>query len=194
MADPGAAAAPVAASRRARIGRPAGRPQSAVLVPVPAAEAVVGHWRQQYDPVAAAGVPAHVTLIVPWVDPGEIGDAELALLEKLAAATPAFSFELVGVAWFGRRVLWLVPQPAGPFRDLTVTLAERFRTPPWAGAFDEVIPHLTVAHAPGGDAAALEPVVKDLWGQLPVRCRAEELWVMIADGDRWAVRGRCPLG
>ncbi|MHB8505424.1 MAG: 2'-5' RNA ligase family protein, partial [Acidimicrobiales bacterium] len=67
-------------------------------------------------------------------------------------------------------------------------------TPPWAGAFPEVVPHLTVAHTPSGDPAALEPVVKELTGRLPIACRARELWVMVADGSRWGIRARCPLG
>ena len=54
------------------------------------------------------------------------------------------------VDWFGRRVLWVAPEPAGPFLELTDRLADRFGTPPWDDEFDEVVPHLTVAHASDG--------------------------------------------
>lgn len=179
---------------RAEVGTSCGRARSAILVPVPEADAAVGPWRHQYDPAALAGVPAHVTLIVPWVAPQRITGGQLAAVGEVAAATAGWAFDLVDVAWFGRRVMWLVPQPAEPFKQLTAALAERFGTPPWAGEFAEVVPHLTVAHAPVGDVASLEPVVKDLLGHLPITCRARELWVMVPDGDRWEVHARCPLG
>ena len=40
---------------------------SALVVTVPAAERAVGPWRLHYDPSAAAGMPAHVTVLFPWL-------------------------------------------------------------------------------------------------------------------------------
>ena len=172
-------------------GTSSGRFQSAVLVPVPAADSVVGRWRYEHDPVAAAGVPAHVTLIVPWLPPDEITPADLAELDEELSDVKAFDFELSHVDWFGRRVLWIAPRPAGPFLEMTSRLAERFSTPPWDDEFDEVIPHLTVAHA--SDGVELVPIAADLAGRLPLSCRAEEVWVMVADGARWERRHVTPL-
>ena len=163
-----------------------------MLLPVPQAEPLVSAWRARHDPVAAAGVPAHISLIVPWIPPPAIHPADLADLAEVTAGTPCWDFSLTGVSWFGRRVLWLVPEPAEPFQELTARLAERFGTLPWDGAFGEVVPHLTVGHA-DGDAARLDRVGEDLTARLPVACRAEELWVMVASGRRWAVKARCPL-
>ena len=42
---------------------------SAVVVEVPEAEPLVGAWRLRFDPVAALGMPAHVTLLYPFVAP-----------------------------------------------------------------------------------------------------------------------------
>ena len=39
--------------------------ESAVVIPVPEAEPLVGELRLEHDPAAAAGVPAHVTLLSP---------------------------------------------------------------------------------------------------------------------------------
>ena len=169
-------------------GTSSGRRQSAVLVPVPQADSVVGRWRHEHDPVAAAGVPAHITLIVPWLPPDEIEEADLDELDDELSDVKAFEFELTHVDWFGRRVLWVAPEPARPFLDLTRRLADRFGTPPWDDEFDEVIPHLTVAHA--SDGVELVPIAADLAGRLPVRCRAEEVWVMVGDGSRWSLRHR----
>jgi 2'-5' RNA ligase len=173
-------------------GTSSGRAQSALIVPVPAAEPAVAAWRELYDPVAVAGVPAHITLIVPWLPPAEIGDADLRELAAVLAPTPSWSFELRRTGWFGRRVLWLAPEPSEPFRVLTNTLAAHFGTPPWEDEFDEVVPHLTVAHA-SGDGVELAPVGEALDGVVPLRATASEVVVMCGDGARWAVRARVGL-
>lgn len=172
-------------------GTSSGRVQSALLIPVPQADSVVGRWRYEYDPVAAAGVPAHVTLVVPWLPPDEIGEADLAELEAELADVHAFDFNLARVDWFGRRVLWVAPEPAEPFLKLTHRLADRFHTPPWDDEFDEVVPHLTVAHA--SDGVELVPVAADVATRLPLPCRAQEVWVMVGGGGRWDLRHRIVL-
>ena len=172
-------------------GTSSGRVQSAVLIPVPQADSVVGRWRLEHDPVAAAGVPAHVTLVVPWLPPSEITPQDLAELDGLLEEVKAFDFVLDHVDWFGRRVLWVAPKPAAPFLSLTGRLAEQFGTPPWEDEFDEVVPHLTVAHA--SDGVELVPVAADVSGRLPVVCRANEVWVMVGDGMHWDRRHRVKL-
>jgi 2'-5' RNA ligase len=172
-------------------GTSSGRYQSAVLVPVPEADTVVGRWRQLHDPVASAGVPAHITLVVPWLPPDEITQADLDELDEELSDVKAFDFELAHVDWFGRRVLWVAPEPADPFRELTSRISQRFGTPPWEDEFDEVVPHLTVAHA--SDGVELVPVAADVSGRLPVKCRAMEILVMIGDGKKWTVRHRLGL-
>jgi 2'-5' RNA ligase len=152
---------------------------------------VVGRWRHEHDPVAAAGVPAHITLVVPWLPPDEITAADLAELDQELSEVKVFEFELTDVGWFGRRVLWLAPEPQGPFLELTNRLADRFSTPPWDDEFDEIVPHLTVAHA--SDGVELVPIAADVSSRLPIRCRAEEVWVMVGDGSRWALRHRVAL-
>lgn len=179
------------------VGTSSGRPQSALLIPVPSAEPLVREARLEHDPMARAGVPAHITLIVPWVEPARLeGDRTVlpALVETLADVK-SFDFELTGIGWFdkfGKKVLWLSPEPAAPFRELTTVLANRFGTPPWAGQFAELVPHLTIGHA-GGDGP-LEPVAETLVPGLPVSCRAEEVWAMVGDGYRWNVHAKVPLG
>lgn len=162
-----------------------------MLVPVPAADSVVGRWRFEHDPVAAAGVPAHVTLVVPWLPPDQITEDDLEKLDDELSGVRAFDFSLARVDWFGRRVLWVAPEPAEPFRQLTARLAARFGTPPWEDEFDEVVPHLTVAHA--GEGVELVPIAADVATKLPLLCRAEEVWVMVGEGARWERRHRVRL-
>jgi len=173
-------------------GTSSGRRQSAIIVPVPEAEPVVGPYRDEYDPVAVTGVPAHITLMVPWLPIEEITAAELAELTRLLRSVPAFEYSLTRVGWFGRRVLWLAPEPADPFLKLTGMLGEGFGTSHYDDEFDEVVPHLTVGHA--SDGVELAGVAAALAPALPIRCRAYEVWVMAGDGQTWKIRERIPLG
>ena len=50
--------------------------ESAPVILVPEAEAIVGRWRQRYDPSAAVGMPAHITLNYPFL-PGEPAGTEM---------------------------------------------------------------------------------------------------------------------
>ena len=85
-------------------------------------------------------------------------------------------------------MLWVAPEPSGRFLELTNRLSDRFGIAPWDDEFDEVVPHLTVAHA--SDGVELVPIAADISGRLPVRCHAGEVWVMVGDGQRWSLRHR----
>lgn len=173
-------------------GTSSGRRQSALLVPVPAAEPLVGACRLRYDPVAEAGVPAHITLVVPWVPPDQLTPEHLRQLRNIVENSRPFAFELTRPCWFGERVLWLAPEPTAPFLDLTQRLAGYFGTPPWEGEFDEVVPHLTIGHV--GDRVALDEAADAIKAHLPLWCEASEVWVMVGDGVSWQVRDKVLLG
>jgi 2'-5' RNA ligase len=172
-------------------GTSSGRHQSAILIPVHEADAVVAGFRLEHDPVATAGVPAHITLIVPWLPPVEIRPEDLDELAAVVQTRHAFDFSLARVRWFGRRVLWLAPDPVEPFLELVYLLAEHFGTPPYEDEFDEVVPHLTVGHA--SDGAELGAVADLLAPKLPISCRADQVWVMEGDGQTWSVREKMSL-
>lgn len=166
-----------------RSWRAPGMPHSAVLVPVNEAEEVVGRWRNLFDPMAAAGIPAHITLIVPWIAPEAITGSDVERLGEVLAKTMPFEFNLTALGWFGPGVLWLGPEPAGPFLTMIGAIADEFGTPPWGDEFPHVVPHLTVAHTIEGQQ--LGEVAGRLAGDLPIPCRAREATVMVGDGTRW---------
>src|ERR1700760_2313226 len=91
-----------------------GNEQSALLLPVPAAEPAVGRHRARLDASARDGVPAHLTVLYPFLPPALIGDAVRASLRRLFAGFPAFAFTLDQVCWFGQDVGWLPPPAPGP--------------------------------------------------------------------------------
>jgi 2'-5' RNA ligase superfamily len=146
-------------------------PESALIVEVPAAEPVVGRHRAELDANAALGIPAHITVLAPFMPTGRLGAREQAQLKRLFAAVTAFDFRLDHTDWFGTTVLWLGPQDPAPFRELTEIVVQAFAEfPPFEGQFDEVVPHLTVGHE--SPIEAMRRAECEIKSDLPVLGRA----------------------
>src|SRR5512139_2513322 len=119
--------------------------ESALIIAVPEAELLVKEWRERFDWSAAQGVPAHITILYPFIPPHEITPAVVAELRGFFAQFAAFEFALPEFRRFPE-VLYLAPSPAEPFKALTRAVVERYPDyPPYGGGFPEVIPHLTIA-------------------------------------------------
>jgi 2'-5' RNA ligase len=124
---------------------------------------------------------AHVTLLAPFHPETDIDDAVLDQLAGFFAELTPFDFELTEVCEFPGGITYLAPEPASTFRLLTQELHREFpEFPPYGGAFDDIVPHLTVPLAPGESTtdlrAALGPV-------LPIRGYAvEAVLVHVEDG------------
>ncbi|WP_432563160.1 2'-5' RNA ligase family protein [Kineococcus sp. SYSU DK003] len=163
--------------------------QTALVVEVPAADPVAGPWRARFDRAAAAGVPAHVTVCFPFLPPAEVDEDALA---RLAAGTEPFVVTLGRTGTFGDAVLWLDPEPAGPFRELTRAVTAAFGVLPYGGAHGDPVPHLTVAEDPDDLAA----VRADVERRLPLTQRVEALTLLQGEfvPAGWRVRRRFPLG
>ncbi|HEX6526464.1 MAG TPA: 2'-5' RNA ligase family protein [Streptosporangiaceae bacterium] len=111
-------------------------PRSGLMVEVPEAEPAVARHRERLDASARLGVPAHITVLSPFMPPQAIGPAEFIRLEHLFAAFSPFRFQLDRTAWFGDEVLWLAPRDPGPFRALTRSVTGAFPAfPPYQGQF-----------------------------------------------------------
>lgn len=169
--------------------------ESALIVPVPAAEPAVDSWRQRLDPSCGWGIPAHITVTYPFLPPEEIDEAVVARLEDLFAPISAFGFRLESVEWFGEAVAWVRPEPAEPFRALTHLVATEWpQYPPYRGVHDEIVPHLTVCRgaAPAAMAAAAEAVA----AQLPLPARADRILLMTGTpvAGSWVIRTQFLLG
>jgi len=175
---------------------PAAR-ESAVLVPVPAAEHVVGRHRARLDRAAAEGVPAHVTILYPFVAPAEITTATIEVLAAAVGSVSSFDCRFPGTAWFGDEVLWLTPVPDGPFRALIRAVSAAFPGYPPYGTMmvGDVIPHLTVGDRPAGGVAELRAAEADVLGALPVRARISRAWLMTGsrEPDSWHAVAELPL-
>lgn len=90
----------------------------------------------------------------------------------------AFDFSLSKVGRFPLTA-YLAPEPAEPFVALTQRLAKAFPDfPPFAGAFDTIVPHLTIAHGDAADAEVAHAEMAESirqHGPIHARCSAVEL-------------------
>jgi 2'-5' RNA ligase len=168
--------------------------QSALLVEVPEAETAVARYRERLDENTSLGIPAHITVLAPFMPPAELGPPALAGLERLFGGIPRFRFRLTGTAWFGPDVLWLAPDEPARFRALTERVHAAFPAyPPFSGQFDEVIPHLTVGlRQPLAD---LRAAAEALAPWLPIEAEATSVTLMTgpASGGPWTRAARFPL-
>jgi len=171
--------------------------RSALIIEVPEAEPLVHRWRVHYDPVAARGVPAHITVLYPFVEPEACDESTLEEVQRAVVGAEPFDYELVRVDGFPG-VIWLRPEPDEPFKDLTKRLAAAFPDhPPYEGLIDEPQPHVTTAMVSFGiDQAELASRIReDVGWRLPLRCSATVVSLFVEhEHDAWRRFGTVPLG
>lgn len=170
------------------------RTDSALIIPVREAEPVVGRWRSELDPAAGWGVPAHITVLYPFVDPAEHTTELIDSITRCFGSMRSFTFRLDGPKWFGTDVLYLAPDPQAPFLKLIELATARWpEHPPYGGTHAEVIPHLTVADRadPTRTAAAIDAIEP----LLPIAASASEVWLMTGgySPDSWRTVASCPF-
>jgi 2'-5' RNA ligase len=171
--------------------------ETALVVLVPEAEALVQPFRNRYDPSAAAGMPAHITLLYPFKPPDLIDETVLDELRRCFTDFAPIQFRLGPIRRFPTEVLYLAPEPDAPFRALTLAIWERYpEAPPYGGKWPDIVPHLSVASLP--DEQQLDCVTKDLVeasrAALPIRATASEIALMDNRSGRWQVRAIFRLG
>lgn len=165
------------------------------MILVPEAEDLVRPFREAYDPSAAKGMPAHITINYPFL-PGASPSGDLdGRLSALFSRTAPFRFRLERAARFPD-VLYLAPDPDGPFKELASQVWKAFpESPPYAGEYSDLTPHLTVAQE--DDSHLLEYISADFQqraeGILPIASRARQVWLMDNRGGRWRRRTAFPL-
>ena len=166
--------------------------ESALIIAVPEAEPLVREWRERFDWSAAQGVPAHITILYPFMPPHEITSAVLAELREFFAQFEAFEFTLPETRRFPT-VWYLAPSPAEPFKALMQATVERYpEYPPYGGecAVSDLTPHLTIADRL--EAAQPDDIEREFMNQhgaqLPVKAKANEVLLIENTSGRWEVR------
>jgi 2'-5' RNA ligase len=164
-------------------------PVSGVVVRV-RLPAALERLRREQDFAAKVGVPAHVTLLYPFVPAAELRPSVRRDLAEIAATVEPFDVVFAEVGRFPG-VVYLAPEPRDRFSALTEAIARRFPAyQPYDGAFDEVIPHLTLAESA---TASLDAVAAAAEPHLPFTCRVGAMEVLVEGPDaqwhgRWRIR------
>ena len=158
--------------------------ETAILVPVPDAASRVDDYRTRLTS-GAAGLPPHVTLLYPFVDTEELTTAVEDAVGRVVASAERFEVTFRATACFegDTPTLYLVPEPAAPFVELTRALVAAFPAyPPYGGIHDDVVPHLTVATAAADTLASVAAAVS---ASLPLSTAVTEAWLMARDERAW---------
>jgi 2'-5' RNA ligase len=169
--------------------------ESAVLVLVSEAESVVASHRADLDAAAGLGIPAHVTVLYPFVQPDRIDEAVIADLAGAVRSVGVFDVTFARLRWFERSVLWLAPEPSDAFRALTAGVQQAFPGyVPYGGAHDDVVPDLTVGQ--GQAEGLLESAARTIEPALPFTARVSSAVLMQGslEPDTWRVVAEMPLG
>lgn len=167
--------------------------ETGIVIPVPELESFTSRWRPVVDAVPLVDVPAHITLLYPFVSSGDLGHETRAVVAALFSDQEPFGFELVSVGRFNDDVVYLRPEPVAPFIRLTGLLTATWPTyPPYGGDFDEVVPHLTIGS--GCTPEGVEAVTRAVEPLLPVSSKASEVWLMVGRKAMWQVGDRFPIG
>lgn len=74
--------------------------ETALLATMHEADVLVDHWRQQFDSSAAAGVPAHVTVLYPFLGIDRIDAHTLDTVRSLVGRHRAFTVRFQQCARF----------------------------------------------------------------------------------------------
>ncbi len=173
--------------------------RTAVVVTVPGAQPLLDRAAVEFGVTAAALMPAHVTVLYPWLDPDAVTASDLEALAEICSREPAFDVVLDRFDAFPG-VLWAVPEPADPFVRLTRAIAGRWpHLPPYGGVHAGVTPHLSVLdlEAVGIDVAdetAVKDAVERLMPWLPVVHRVDAVEHLLFEGDGCRTLSRIPLG
>jgi 2'-5' RNA ligase len=169
--------------------------QSAIIIPVPNAEPVIGELRAQFDSAAQMGVPAHITVLYPFLSPENLSQKVREDLRNATVQVLPFEFRLTAVGRFPG-VVYLAPECSAPFVELVDVIVRKFpEYRPYGGKFQSVIPHLTVSDSGELNGDAVEAQLLALLkakGSISANCDA--LTLIENSSGRWSTKYSIPLG
>jgi hypothetical protein len=157
---------------------------SGLVLLVPELAPSIDDLRARHDPAARQGMPAHVTLLYPFMDPVKFGPTQRGRLAEVIRGFPARELSFSRIGRFPE-VLWVAPEPADPVVELVRAIVAAFPDyPPYGGQFETIIPHVTVAHGEGLDLGALEPELRARFAR-PVACRVGAVSLFTTVRRKW---------
>jgi 2'-5' RNA ligase len=163
---------------------------TSLIACMPDADAVVGRWRARFDPWAAHGIGAHITVASPFLPDDRVDAEVIARLSTIAARhRVVVSFEAIDQL---PGAITFHPNSDESLTALTVDVVDAWpeldgrlrtgRSRPY---------HLTIACS--SDPTVLRRVTSEIAPTLPLRVRASRLDVVAHDEERPRVVAEIPL-
>ena len=159
---------------------------TALIVEVPEAELMVRDLREEFDRVSLLGMPAHITVLYPFLEQSNIDESQLELMQSVFDGFGNFGFQLNEVGEF-QETVYLSPSPKERFTDLTKAIERMFpEYPPFGGIHDSIIPHLSVLN---GSTEHISKVRKELEIRLkmtgPIESICNEVILLEFANHKW---------
>lgn len=153
--------------------------QTGLVVPVPAADALLAAVRRRHPDAAQPAEAAHVSLLYPFLPAADIDAAVLTRLRSFAACFPPVDLRLTAV----QQAPGLVALDADDLRPMTTALRGCWPAVlPYRGRYGaDPAAHLTVAMTDDADLAARIGADASAW--LPISAVADRLWLVEQDGS-----------
>src|SRR5688572_2580481 len=91
---------------------------TALIFPIPEANAILAPWRLRYTKEGPRGMPAHITVLYPFAAAGTLDEPAHDSLARVIAGHSAFRFVLPTMERWQDGILVLTVEPREPFNAL----------------------------------------------------------------------------
>ena len=148
--------------------------------------------RRQSASGASEGLPAHITLLYPFVAPESIDSSLQARLTEIAMSHHRFTYRLTGPhRW--PNILYASVEPQTLCVALQADLARAFPKHPLHGGLFDFSPHVTIAEGAAAESATI--VGHRAWNDLSEAApmRAEAIEFIVRTAGNWSTMWRIPL-
>ncbi|HJT04917.1 MAG TPA: 2'-5' RNA ligase family protein [Pseudonocardiaceae bacterium] len=165
--------------------------RTGLVIPVPAADGLLELVEARHPGSVRQGVPAHVSLLYPFVGMAELTERDTDALRELFLEQEPMRVVFVECYRRGGFVA-LRPSPLERLTELTYKTMRRWPdVVPYEGLYGDVEPHLTVALDTSEETALT--IEQEVTNQLPISAELHEAWLLAFDG-RWMLRDRFEFG
>lgn len=161
--------------------------QTGVIIPVPEAQPLLAAVAERYPEAVRSGVPAHLSLLYPFLPADALDEHVLDELRKIFAGQVPTPVKFAACYRSGGFVA-LRPEPVEGVGALAGAVQSRWPdVVPYEGLHD-ADPHVTVAlHTTEQRAADIERDLVPEW--VPLSAELREAWLVVFDGQ-WQLRSR----
>ena len=164
----------------------------ALVIPVPELEPIVSHWRDRTGHPAGRRMPAHITVMYPFLSSHELSTDVYSGLADVCGRTPPIEVTFRSLGTFPG-VVYLAPSPVEEFRGLTERVVEMWPgLQPYEGAHTDVVPHLTLAYT--DDAGLVHRIAEEVEPQLPISSALNQACIFELADAKWRHRFSLPFG